>query len=189
MVRLRALVGAMLGTGLIGFGISYPLGDTTSPSPPDHPCFTVRVPRFNVKAGYDVLTSGAESELTQAVVKAIIRRIAYKAVREGHADMELTGVITDFCCRSPPGGLHEGSDIREQETHLVVELTLRDLYTGESLLAEKDGSRPATVELRSIAYWRPELGESIKQPRRENLERIVDQIVLLMNARKAKSKP
>jgi hypothetical protein len=214
MVRLRVLVAAMLGTGLIGLGIGYligqrsfiidnaaggipaplvcsitvpkPVGDTLEPTRSSYPCLAIRVPQFSVQGGQNNLIAGAEAELTDAVVKAINSRTAYKVVPDGDADMELTGAITDFCSRGPAGGLHEGSDIREDETHLVVQLTWKDLHTGESLLATRDGSRPATVELRSIAYWRPELGEPIELPRRENLERMADQVVLMMDTPTAK---
>lgn len=206
MVRLRVLFGLMIGTGLMCLGLGYERGKRSSTvekesaasapvcSIADAPVVqgsstslpysnrwkTICVRRFKVESAHAGLGGGIASEFTKAVVKALEARTPYKVIASRDADMELTGIIEDFRQQEPPGGLNSGSDMREIETHLVVQLTWKDLRTGQSLLPQQEGSGPATVELRSVAYYRPELGESIEQPRQENIKGVVEQMLAQM---------
>lgn len=206
MVRLRVLFGAMLGTGLMGLGIGYEMGQRSRPVAKDAtvlapvcsiengpvrfgyceppPCSsrgkTIRVSTFKVEYAPEFLAGRIDLELTEAVMAAIEQKTPYKVVTSDDADMELTGIIKAFLQKVPPDYMAAGSDIRRTETHLVVQLAWKDLRTGKSLLVQKDGSRPDSVELRSVAYYAPELGESITQPRQENVEQMANQIVSLM---------
>lgn len=206
MVRLRVFFGVMLGTGLMGWGMGYEMGQRSRPvakdptvvvpvcsidngpvldgyssSPPRSSRWkTIHVPTFKVEFAPEFLAGRIDLELTEAVVKAIEQKTPYKVVTSGDADMEMTGIIKAFLQKVPPDYLAAGSDVRQPETHLVVQLGWKDLRTGASSLTQKDGSRADTVELRSVACYAPELGQSITQVRLENVEQMAKQIVSLM---------
>jgi hypothetical protein len=105
------------------------LGYTTKPNY-DCSIHTVRVPIFQNRT----FRQGVEFDLTRAVVREIEAKTPYKVVgADSNADTELTGTIISFT----KGTLNVNplNEIRDQETDLVVEVTWRDLRTGEFLSA------------------------------------------------------
>src|SRR5262249_14670761 len=89
---------------------------------------TIRVPIFqNVSAWRDI-----EFELTRAVVREIELKTPYKVVGLGSpADTELDGKIIGFGKQIL--NRNQLNEVREAETILTVEITWRDLRTGEIL--------------------------------------------------------
>ncbi len=90
---------------------------------------TVRVPIFQ---NHTLLRQGIEFDLTRAVVREINLKTPYKVVgADADADTELAGTIITFT----KGTLNVNplNEIREQETDLTVELSWRNLRTGEAL--------------------------------------------------------
>jgi len=107
------------------------LGYTTRPNY-DCSIHTVRVPIFQNRT----FAKGLEFDLTRAVVRAIELQTPYKVVgADVDADTELSGTIIAFT----KGTLNVSplNEIREQETNLVVELSWRNLRTGEILTDPK----------------------------------------------------
>jgi hypothetical protein len=101
------------------------LGYTTAPNY-DTSIKTVRVPIFENRTYY----RGLEYELTQAVVNQVHAKTPYR-VEQCDPDTELTGVIVSFqenyLLANP---LNEA---RQKEVVMVVELTWKNLRTGEVL--------------------------------------------------------
>jgi hypothetical protein len=101
------------------------LGYTTAPNY-DTSIKTVRVPVFENRTYYQ----GLNYDLTKAVVREIQAKTPFKVV-ECDADTELTGVITSFqenyLLANP---LNEA---RQKEVVMTVELTWKNLRTGEIL--------------------------------------------------------
>jgi hypothetical protein len=211
MVRLRVLFGAMLATGLMGLGLGVELGKRERPdedaearetvaapacSVPVVPCVasmpnsscsvpTLRVPKFTNRIRNDFLKQGklCAEELTHAVIQAIEKGTQYKVVATADAaDSELVGVITSFSQWCPGWNHNQINFIREPETTLVVDVVWKDLHTGKSLLTTKGNKRPFKSTVRSIAYYRPELSEPIAQARKQNVERMAEQILMLLEA-------
>ncbi len=103
------------------------LGYTTKPNY-DCSIHTVRVPIFKNRT----FRQGIEFDLTRAVVREIEQKTPYKVVGpDADADTELTGTIVSYIKST----LNENplNEIREQETDLTVEVTWRNLRTGEYL--------------------------------------------------------
>lgn len=192
MVRLRVLFGAMFAMGLVGLGLAIGCVEKAGVvSPPvcseDCPGYdtsahrprTIHVPRFKVEFAPTEIAGDIASELNEAVVRAIEKRTPYQVVETKDADMELTGIIKSFG-QTCPDWNGQINTCQEIETHLEVEVMWKDLRTGENLLPRKDGSSVTSTELRSEAYYRPEIGEPIEDARRQNVEKIVDSILYLM---------
>jgi hypothetical protein len=174
---------------------------------------------------------GLEMDLTEAVVREIEQKTPYKVVQD-NPDTEMTGTIVAFT--KTPLSYNQLNYPREQETTMVVELTWRDLRTGQvltkpprrfgqplpaepaaPLVAEtvpgilRTAPVPGTPALpsdaeaanlpeppppppgapcppvppaviRSVAHFRPELGESITTAMQKNVNRMAEQIVSQM---------
>jgi hypothetical protein len=93
---------------------------------------TVYVPIFNNEVITDSVRRGIEVDLTKAVVREIELKTPYKVVSDrSRADTELIGRVVnlnkDVLNRNPL------NEIREGQTTLTVEITWRDLRTGEIL--------------------------------------------------------
>src|SRR5438067_2864744 len=93
---------------------------------------TVYVPIFQNEIITDSVRRDIEVELTRAVVREIELKTPYKVVSDRcRADTELTGRVVnlnkDVLNRNPL------NEIREGQTTLTVEVTWRDLRTGEIL--------------------------------------------------------
>src|SRR4051794_29728315 len=105
------------------------LGYTTQPNY-DTCIKTVFVPIFNNEIITDNVRRGIEVDLTRAVVREIELKTPYKVVSDRcRADTELIGRVVnlnkDVLNRNPL------NEIREGQTTLTVEITWRDLRTGE----------------------------------------------------------
>jgi hypothetical protein len=126
-LRLALLAGlALMAPACSQDGHFTVLGYTTAPNY-DTSIKTVRVPIFENKS----YRRGLEFQLTQAVAAEIERVTPYKVVQCGDADAELTGVIVSYTKNVLfPNPLNEA---REAETPLLVQVTFRNLRTGEVL--------------------------------------------------------
>jgi Lipopolysaccharide-assembly len=103
------------------------LGYTTRPNY-DCSIHTIHVPIFQ----NHTFAKGIEFDLTRAVVRAIELQTPYKVVGEDKdADAELSGTIISFAKNTL--NVNPLNEIREQETVLTVEVTWRNLRTGEFL--------------------------------------------------------
>jgi hypothetical protein len=103
------------------------LGYTTKPNY-DCSIHTVRVPIFKNRT----FRQGIEFDLTRAVVREIEQKTPYKVVGpDVDADTELSGTIISYIKNTL--NVNPLNEIREQETDLVVEVTWRNLRTGEYL--------------------------------------------------------
>src|SRR5579871_1342240 len=106
-------------------------GYTTEPNY-DTTIRTVYVPIFNNELITDNVRRGIEVDITKAVVREIELKTPYKVVSDRcRADTELIGRVVnlnkDVLNRNPL------NEIREGQTTLTVEITWRDLRTGEIL--------------------------------------------------------
>src|SRR5262245_17178092 len=103
------------------------LGYTTKPQ---YPCniHTVYVPIFKNLT----LWRGLEFDLTRAVIREIEAKTPYKVVSSpDSADTELKGTIVSL--NKNVINRNQLNEIREAETTLAVEITWKDLRTGEIL--------------------------------------------------------
>ena len=170
------------------------LGYTTRPNY-DTCIKTVRVPIFKNLTIRDSTREGMEFQLTQAVIREIGVKTPFRVVGPGcDADTELTGTITTFT--KIPVNRNQLNEVREAETTLTVEVTWRDLRTGEILSQPKPkqdpipvltdlppGAVPPTpgpVVVSSVASFVPEVGESITTARQKNINQLAVQIVSMM---------
>ncbi|HXG10304.1 MAG TPA: LptE family protein [Gemmataceae bacterium] len=197
--RFRPVAGVLLGALLAAGALALPacewdghftiLGYTTRPN--YDPCIrTVRVPIFENLTVW----RGLEFDLTQAVIREIELRTPYKVVSaESAADTELTGRIISF--NKLLLNRNQFNEVREAETTLAVEVSWKDLRTGEYLSRPRPrppapgmpappppppGEQPPPVLVQSIATFIPELGESITTAQKRNVDRLAVQIVSMM---------
>jgi hypothetical protein len=168
------------------------LGYTTRPNY-DCSIHTVRVPIFkNV-----TFWRGLEFDLTRAVVREIEAKTPYKVVGPNcDADTELTGTITNF--QKNVINRDQLNEVREAETVLTVEVVWRDLradHVGEILSRPRPGPNapvppppapgappppvPGTL-VQSIGHFAPELGQSTTTAQKENVDRLANHIVEMM---------
>jgi hypothetical protein len=171
------------------------LGYTTRPNY-DTRIHTVYVPMFENRTYRDNSRDGLEQELTLALVQAIEAVTPYKVVGpNAQADTELKGVILTY--NKLLLNRNQLNEVREAETDLTVELTWKDLRTGEILSQIKprlevlpptlDSPLPPVVApvarpvpVNSQAGFIPELGESMRSARKKNVDRMAVQIVSMM---------
>ena len=89
---------------------------------------TVRVPIFQNRT----LLRGIEFDLTREVVREINLKTPYRVVGPNEdADTELTGIIVAFTKGTL--NVNQLNEVREQQTNMIVEVTWRNLRTGEVL--------------------------------------------------------
>jgi hypothetical protein len=169
------------------------LGYTTKPNY-DCGIKTIRVPIFqNLSAYRDV-----EFELTEAVVQEIETRTPYKVVGLGSSadtelDCKIVGLNKQILNRN------QLNEVREAEMILTVDITWRDLRSGEilskpqtprnqqNILPPLNGGAvpvvppppPATV-VQASATFIPELGQSITTARQKAVKRLARDIVSMM---------
>jgi hypothetical protein len=170
------------------------LGYTTRPNY-DTSIRTVRVPIFKNLTMRDSTREGLEFQLTQAVIREIGLKTPYRVVGcDCDADTELTGTITAFT--KIPVNRNQLNEVREAETTMTVEVTWRDLRTGEILSQPKAkpdpipvladlppgaGEQPkGPVVISSVASFVPEVGSSITTARQDNINKLAVQIVSMM---------
>jgi hypothetical protein len=169
------------------------LGYTTKPNY-DCGIKTIRVPIFqNLSAYRDV-----EFELTTAVVREIETRTPYKVVGLGSSadtelDCKIVGLNKQILNRN------QLNEVREAEMILTVDVTWRDLRSGEILskpqtprnlqtvLPTLDGGAvpivlptPPAVIVQSSATFIPEIGGSITTARHKAVNRLARDIVSMM---------
>ncbi|MFL5241687.1 MAG: LPS assembly lipoprotein LptE [Gemmataceae bacterium] len=166
------------------------LGYTTKPNY-DCNIKTIRVPIFQNFSTYRDL----EFELTRTVVREIEQVTPYKVVGLGSpADTELDCKIISF--GKTILNRNQLNEVREADTVLTVEVTWRDLRTGEILskpltprnvrpvLPPLEGAPapPPTppVIVQSTASFIPELGESITTAQKTAMDRLARNIVSMM---------
>jgi Lipopolysaccharide-assembly len=164
---------------------------------------TVRVPIFK----NNTFSQGLEFDLTKAVVNEIEAKTPYKVVAgDQDADTELTGKITS--ASKEVISRKQRPEISQAETTLTVELTWRDLKTGEDLSRKRKDSpvlhrqitgavalsrtRPSSATAESpagpspvvvtttLAPFIPELGESSVRAYQQAVKRLATQIVSLL---------
>ncbi len=117
------------------------LGYTTKPNY-DCSIHTVRVPIFQNRT----FRQGIEFDLTKAVVREIEQKTPYKVVGpDADADTELTGTILSYIKNTL--NVNPNAEIREQQTVLTVEITWRNLRTGEYLSNPKKPSNASIPTL------------------------------------------
>ncbi len=111
------------------------LGYSTAPNY-DTSIKYIRVPIFENKT----YRLGLENDLTKAIVEAIEKNTPYKVVQHGPADAELTGVIIQAVKSELL--VNPLNEARQLQFDLVVEVTYKNLHTGEIL--SRPSRRPGT---------------------------------------------
>jgi hypothetical protein len=130
LARLLALGLALLLPSCEWDGNFTVLGYTTQPNY-DLGIRTVRVKMFKNRTFWTTTpVPGLEMELTKAVVREIEQKTPYKVVQD-NPDTEITGTIVALT--KNPLSYNQLNYARELETTMVVELTWRDLRTGQVL--------------------------------------------------------
>jgi hypothetical protein len=176
------------------------LGYTTAPNHDDS-IHTVYVPIFeNVS-----FRRGLEFDLTRAVVREIEAKTPYKVANcREEADTELLGKIVNR--RKATININQLGELREGEVVIAVELSWRDLRSGEILsrpdkrlrdpqlspldarldemaqarALERDGKPAPIVLLLPTAHYIPELGGSVTSAEKQLVDRLAVQIVSMM---------
>ncbi len=149
-------------------GCGYNLGAPYNPE-----IRTVHVPIFRS----DSRRRGYEYQLTEAVQTKIKSRTPFRVVKEEDADTRLLGKITSVEKRVL--GISGGSDARELQTDMVVEVTWEDLRSGEVMQLGRVPA-PEIVRLQAQGDFAPEVGQSLATADREAIERLATRIVEMM---------
>lgn len=163
LARLSTLALAPFATGC-----GYNLGAPYNPE-----IRTVYVPIFQSK----VRRRGYEYQLTEAVQTKIKSRTPFRLAKEEDADTRLLGKITSAEKRVL--GLSSGSDARELQMDIVVEVTWEDLRSGE-IMQSTAVPAPEIVKLQAQGDFAPEVGQSLATADREAIERLATRIVEMM---------
>jgi hypothetical protein len=131
------------------------LGYTTRPNYDDR-YKTIHVPIFKNLTFY----RGLEFQVTQAVIREIMAKTPYRVVsnRES-ADTELSGTLTAYTKNIL--NRNQLNEIREMQTVLTVEVTWKDLHTGEYLTK---GPRKPGEPLPPPPVVAPNLGTPVGSP-------------------------
>ncbi len=155
---------------------------------------TVRVPIFKNVLYRDSTTQGIEFQITEAVIREIEANTPYKVVNKRPifddctpADTELTGTVVQLS----KNVINRNSlnEIREAETTLGVEVSWKDLRTGEFLSRPapklgapppKPGDKAPPVLVYSLGDIIPELGQSNASAYKTNVDRLARQIREMM---------
>lgn len=191
-VRFLGLCLVLLLAGCEEGGHFTVLGYTTRPNY-DTSIRTVRLPIFKNLTMRDSTREGIEFQLTQAVAREIGLKTPYRVVGgDCDADTELEGTIVSFI--KVPINYNQLNEVREAQTTMTVEVTWRNLRTGEVLSQPKakpdpipvlSDQPPATqpkgsVTISSDASFIPELGQSMTTARQTNIDKLAVQIVSMM---------
>lgn len=148
-------------------------GYTTAPMYSDQ-VRTICVPIFESKT----YRRDLEFRLTEAVIKEIEKKTPYKVVRQGNADTQLTGVIRYLDKNTLTETRQD--EPREVQVTLAVDVTWKDLRTGELLMSGHAPKQPTVMTIRNTAEFVPEFGESITTAGQEAIEDLAEQIVAMM---------
>jgi hypothetical protein len=130
---------------------------------------TVAVPIF---ANND-FHRGVEFRLTEAVIKQLEARAPYKVVPRERADTILEGQINHISLGSISRD-YQTNLVREQLLVILMDLTWKDLRTGQVLLQRKNFSR-------QVVFY-PTLGEGEFAGTQDAVEKLAVQIVQEMEA-------
>ena len=174
MSKLPWLFGILLPlgllTGCLGFG--YHVG---AKSLFGHDIQTVYVPIFES----DVDRNGIAERLTEAVCKRIEAKSPYKVVGRPDADTVLIGKIESS---KRAVTLHNSrfGDVRQQQGTLSVYITWKDRRNNELRQFEAIPWNESSATVRVTNHLLPEYGQSAATAEMEQIDRIADQIVGMM---------
>lgn len=151
-------------------GCGYMVGAPYSPE-----IRTIHVPIFKSTSR----RLGYEYQLTEAVQNKIKTRTPFRLAREGEADTRLLGKITSVEKRVL--GQSSGSDPRELQFDLVVEVTWEDVRTGDTL---RTTSIPAAdlVRLQAQGDYAVEIGQSRATGEQQAIDRLATRIVEMLES-------
>ncbi len=155
---------------------------------------TVRVPILKNVLYLDSTTQGIEFQITDAVIREIEANSPARVVNKRPilddctpADTELTGTVVQLSKNVI--NRNGNNEIREAETTLGVEVTWKDLRTGEMLSRPvrklgapplKPGEKEPSVLVYSLGDIIPELGQSNASAYKTNVDRLARQIREMM---------
>ena len=135
---------------------------------------TVYVPVFES----DIDRPGVAERLTEAVCKRIEARSPYKVVGRPDADSVLTGKIaTDIKAITL---YNRFNDVRQRTGTLSVFITWKDRRNKDLRPFEAIPWNESSATVRATSYFMPEFGQSIATAEMEQIDRIADQIVGMM---------
>ena len=135
---------------------------------------TVYVPIFES----DIDRPGLAERLTEAVCKRIEAKSPYKVVGRPDADSVLTGKIASE--RKLISLYNRFGDVRQQEGMLSVFITWKDRRNQEIRQFEAVPWNESSATVNANNYFLPEYGQSIATSEMEQIDRIADQIVGMM---------
>jgi hypothetical protein len=158
-----------LSSGCLGLG--YNVG---TKSLFGHDIKTVYVPIFES----ELERHGIAERLTEAICKRIEARSPYKVVGRPDADSVLTGKIKSE--RKAVAISNGFNDIREQQRTLSVFITWKDRRNNELRQFEAIPWNESSATVKAMNHFLPEFGQSVATVEMEQIDRIADQIVGMM---------
>lgn len=135
---------------------------------------TVHVPVFTS----DSFRRGLEFQLTEAVQKRIQMQTPFRLADRPHADTLLSGHIVEV--RKDVLSETAFDDPRELQLLLAIEVTWRDLRTGQILEQREIPVPPELVHLTATSQFAPEVGQSLATAEHELMEELSRKIVNMM---------
>jgi len=178
LLLLRALrgfvvyLGGVMLLGLTGcLGLGYHVG-TKSLFGQD--IKTVYVPIF--ESGLE--RHGIAERLTEAVCKRIEARSPYKVVGRSDADSVLTGKILNE--KTAVTIFNGFNDVRQRQGILSVMVTWKDRRNNELRQFDEIPWNESSATVKATSYLIPEIGQSVATTEMEQIDRIADQIVGMM---------
>ena len=135
---------------------------------------TVYIPVFES----DIERPGVAERLTEAVCKRIEAKSPYKVVGRPDADSVLTGKIASE--KRGMGLSNRFGDIRQQQGTLSVFITWKDRRNQELRQFEAIPWNESSASVHATNYFLPEYGQSVATSEMEQIDRIADQIVGMM---------
>ena len=172
MNKVLWIVAVTLLSGLTGcLGLGYHVG-TKSLFGQD--IKTVYVPIFES----DLDRPGVGERLTEAVCKRIEAKSPYKVVGRPDADSVLTGKIMTE--RKSVDLYNRYGDVRQRQGTLSVFITWKDRRNNDLRQFEAIPWNESSATVRATSYFLPEYGQSGATAEMEQIDRIADQIVGMM---------
>ena len=135
---------------------------------------TVYVPIFES----DLDRHGVAERLTEAVCKRIEARSPYKVVGRPDADSVLTGKISSETKTATL--FNRFNDVRQRQGTLSVIITWKDRRNNELRQFEAIPWNENSAIVKTTSYLVPEYGQSVATAEMEQIDRIADQIVGMM---------
>ena len=172
MNKFLWMFGIVLLLGLTGcIGLGYQVG---AKSLFGQDIKTVYVPIFETDLG----RRGIAERLTEAVCKRIEARSPYKVVGRPDADSVLTGKILSE--RTSVSIYNRFGDVRQRQGTLSVFITWKDRRNKELRQFDAIPWNESSATVKTVSYLLPEIGQSIATAEMEQIDRIADQIVGMM---------